>query len=151
LAGDEQKRAVKKPFILEHGLIEYTKDNVESCLPVLSVVDEGRKLDVELLRTDGLLANATLFHSRPSKKAATVPWQQKFSAGDFDLVIVDEAHRFPAPTWLAIIEHFKCNSRIVFVTATPFRSDKKAVCKVSNICYNMPRHTAVERYAICLS
>ncbi len=37
----------------------------------------------------------------------------------FDLVIVDEAHHYPAPTWKNIIDHFE-NAQRVFLTATPF-------------------------------
>lgn len=36
----------------------------------------------------------------------------------FDLVIVDEAHHYPAPTWTKIIDSFQ-NVKKVFLTATP--------------------------------
>ena len=38
-------------------------------------------------------------------------------AGSFDLVIVDEAHHFPAITWRAIIDTF-AHSKRIFLTAT---------------------------------
>lgn len=44
----------------------------------------------------------------------------------FDLVIVDEAHHAPAPTWHAILEHFD-GARKVLLTATPRRRDGKRV------------------------
>jgi superfamily II DNA or RNA helicase len=44
----------------------------------------------------------------------------------FDLVIVDEAHHAPAPTWKAILDHFE-GARKVLLTATPRRSDGKRV------------------------
>jgi len=34
------------------------------------------------------------------------------------LVIVDEAHHYPAETWKTIVDHFK-NAKKVFLTATP--------------------------------
>src|SRR3990172_8380272 len=37
----------------------------------------------------------------------------------FDLVVIDEAHHAPAPTWLNILEHFQ--ARAVLLTATPVR------------------------------
>lgn len=40
----------------------------------------------------------------------------------FDLVIVDEAHHAPAPTWRAIVDHFS-SARAVLLTATPQRRD----------------------------
>lgn len=44
----------------------------------------------------------------------------------FDLVIVDEAHHAPAPTWRAILDHFD-EARKVLLTATPRRRDGKRV------------------------
>ena len=45
----------------------------------------------------------------------------------FDLVIFDEAHHVPADTWAAYLEHFGTAARFVFLTATPFRRDKRAI------------------------
>ncbi|MGU3500926.1 DEAD/DEAH box helicase [Mycobacterium sp. C31M] len=44
----------------------------------------------------------------------------------FDLVIVDEAHHAPAPTWRSILDHFD-GARKVLLTATPRRRDGKRV------------------------
>jgi len=44
----------------------------------------------------------------------------------FDLVIVDEAHHLPAATWRAVLDHLEY-SNAVFLTATPFRLDRKPV------------------------
>lgn len=44
----------------------------------------------------------------------------------FDLVIIDEAHHAPAPTWRAILDHFG-EARKVLLTATPRRRDGKRV------------------------
>jgi hypothetical protein len=44
----------------------------------------------------------------------------------FDLVIFDEAHHAPADTWQAYLERLK-SARFVFLTATPFRRDKKLI------------------------
>lgn len=40
----------------------------------------------------------------------------------FDLIVVDEAHHAPAPTWRAILTHFS-SPRAVLLTATPQRRD----------------------------
>jgi superfamily II DNA or RNA helicase len=40
----------------------------------------------------------------------------------FDVVIVDEAHHYPAPSYITVIDHF-LYARRVFLTATPFRPD----------------------------
>lgn len=44
----------------------------------------------------------------------------------FDLVIFDEAHHAPADTWAAYLSYFT-GARFVFLTATPFRRDKKVI------------------------
>lgn len=44
----------------------------------------------------------------------------------FDLVLIDEAHHSPAPTWNAISEAFP-RARCVLFTATPFRRDGKEI------------------------
>lgn len=44
----------------------------------------------------------------------------------FDVIIFDEAHHAPADTWVAYLKHFP-TARFVFLTATPFRRDKKPI------------------------
>lgn len=44
----------------------------------------------------------------------------------FDLVIVDEAHHVPAPTWRAILDQFD-GAKKVLLTATPKRRDGKRI------------------------
>ena len=43
----------------------------------------------------------------------------------FDLVLIDEAHHGRAESWKQIIENYFTHSRIVLLTATPFRRDNK--------------------------
>ena len=44
----------------------------------------------------------------------------------FDLIIFDEAHHTPAETWAAFLSHYD-GARFVFLTATPFRRDRKVI------------------------
>ncbi|WP_170950318.1 DEAD/DEAH box helicase family protein [Mesorhizobium sp. WSM3864] len=44
----------------------------------------------------------------------------------FDLIVFDEAHHAPADTWAAFLAHFPA-ARFVFLTATPFRRDRKVI------------------------
>ncbi len=44
----------------------------------------------------------------------------------FDLIIFDEAHHAPAETWATFLEHYP-DAKFVFLTATPFRRDRKAI------------------------
>ena len=44
----------------------------------------------------------------------------------FDMILVDEAHHKPAPTWNKLLQSFSGAKRILF-TATPFRADEKVI------------------------
>jgi superfamily II DNA or RNA helicase len=44
----------------------------------------------------------------------------------FDLIIFDEAHHAPAETWAAFLAHYP-EARFIFLTATPFRRDRKVI------------------------
>ena len=44
----------------------------------------------------------------------------------FDLVLVDEAHHSPAPTWRSLLDGFPRAKRVLF-TATPFRRDRREI------------------------
>ena len=44
---------------------------------------------------------------------------QDISPENYDLVIIDEAHHYPAPTWRTIVNHFSSSKRL-FLTATPY-------------------------------
>jgi superfamily II DNA or RNA helicase len=71
-----------------------------------------------------------------STPASTSPVHEPKSAPDlFDLVIFDEAHHAPADTWKAYLDHYP-DARFVFLTATPFRRDKKAI--PGRIAYSYP-------------
>ncbi|MBB3065347.1 DEAD/DEAH box helicase [Limibacillus halophilus] len=62
-----------------------------------------------------------------STPASTSPVNEPRSTNNlFDLIVFDEAHHAPANTWAAYIDHYR-DARFVFVTATPFRRDKKTI------------------------
>jgi superfamily II DNA or RNA helicase len=44
----------------------------------------------------------------------------------FDLVLIDEAHHSPAPTWQKLLDSFPNAKRVLF-TATPFRRDRQEI------------------------
>lgn len=58
----------------------------------------------------------------------------------FDLVIVDEAHHAPAPTWRAILDHYSEAHRVL-LTATPKRRDRRRV--PGEIAYHYPVARAI--------
>lgn len=56
----------------------------------------------------------------------TEKWLEKFPSDFFDLIINDEAHHTAAKSWKLVFDKFK-NAKIVNITATPFRSDRKDI------------------------
>lgn len=59
----------------------------------------------------------------------------------FDLIVIDEAHHTPAPTWRAILDHFPA-ARSVLLTATPTRRDGKRV--PGDVVFHYPLRQALD-------
>lgn len=74
-------------------------------------------------------------------------WERALGNDLFQMVIVDEAHHFPAPTWLRIIDKFKEHALIAFFTATPFRTDRKPVVE-GPLAYRLTLDDAVRQRII---
>jgi len=53
-------------------------------------------------------------------------WLPAFPDNYFDLILVDEGHHSAAPSWLKVFDRFP-NAKVVNLTATPFRSDRKDI------------------------
>ncbi|MED5015938.1 DEAD/DEAH box helicase family protein [Paenibacillus chibensis] len=51
---------------------------------------------------------------------------QRVGPDFFDMIIIDEAHHSPAETWQNALNYFK-NAKVVKVTGTPFRADRKPI------------------------
>jgi len=52
---------------------------------------------------------------------------KKFSASEFSLIICDEAHHILAAQWRRVLAHFSGCSKVLGVTATPDRGDKRGL------------------------
>jgi superfamily II DNA or RNA helicase len=63
----------------------------------------------------------------------------------FDLVIFDEAHHLPAPTWTTLHAHLK-DVPTVLLTATPFRADRRRLPGEIAFAYPLRRAIAVDAY-----
>ena len=61
---------------------------------------------------------------------------------NYDLVIVDEAHHYPARTWQLLVDHFR-NSRRLFLTATPYHRGKLIL--THKPCFDLSRQDAVQK------
>ena len=63
---------------------------------------------------------------------------------DYDLVIVDEAHHYPAPTWKNLVDHFS-KSRRLFLTATNLYKEKPILPDHPGPCFSLNRQDAITR------
>jgi len=74
---------------------------------------------------------------------------QRWDPNTIDLIIIDEAHHCLADSYQRILDHFG-NSRVLGVTATPDRGDKKALADIfENIAYEYPFRTAIKEEFLC--
>ena len=76
---------------------------------------------------DVIIANVHKFLSKKPSREDSRWWVEELPDDLFKIVIVDEAHHFPTPTWKRIIDKFRGHALVVFLTATPFRSDKEEI------------------------
>lgn len=53
-------------------------------------------------------------------------WLLQFPDRFFDMIIIDEAHHSAAESWKKVLERFP-EAKIIYMTATPFRSDRKEI------------------------
>ena len=79
-----------------------------------------------------------------------IPNYEKLPNDLFSMVIVDEAHHLPAKQWQEIIKKFSDHAKVVFFTATPYRSDGQEITKDRSIrnfgyAYELRREDAIDR------
>ena len=66
-------------------------------------------------------------------------WLEQFPDDFFNMIIIDEAHHGPAESWQKVIRRFP-NAKIVYMTATPFRSDRQEID--GELVFRYPFHSA---------
>lgn len=68
----------------------------------------------------------------------------RFPGDHFRLLIIDEAHRSLAPTYVRLLEHFQC--KVLGFTATPNRGDERALGQVYGaVGYDLTLADAIEQ------
>ena len=108
-------------FLLKREIVP--KEHQSGVMPQVKKVDSPRELREDIITPkDIILANAQKWHIRPSSTSSRVIWEE-LEEDTFSVVIVDEAHHLPAPQWQRIIDKFRKHAKVVFFTATPYRSD----------------------------
>ena len=136
IASQLQQQMHFDPFLVRRRIIQ----DQSAALPNVRRINETRDLQNErLLRTqDVVLANAQKFRGE---------WEDALPNDMFELVIVDEAHHYPAQTWYRIIEKFRQHAKVVFFTATPYRMDGKFMVE-GPFAYHFTLQQAVQRRII---
>ena len=113
-----------------------SKERVDA-LPEGVKIEETKELrnPLYLQTKEIIIANAQKFLSGK--------WESALPDNLFRMVIVDEAHHFPAKTWHRIITKFRSHALIAFFTATPFRTDRQPVVP-GPFAYHLPLQKARE-------
>lgn len=131
-------------FLLKRKIVppderEATKKDV---IPLGRKVEKTSEIKEEkvLKQYDFIIANA--------QKFLEGSWEERLPNDLFQAVIVDEAHHFPAQTWSRIIEKFKNHAMVVFLTATPYRSDRQEVVSKENFAYSLSLKEARDKEVI---
>lgn len=94
-------------------------------------------LRLEVQQADLLITNAHKIGEKSKVKVEDIP------ADCFDLVIVDEAHHYPAKTWKQLVDHFP-NSKKIFLTATPEHDGRPILTDPPYVCYQLSHDDAVK-------
>jgi superfamily II DNA or RNA helicase len=127
---------------------------------ILAHRDELVNQAVERLKeTTGIEASIEKASSNGSRTAPVVVGSIQTLAGverletwpndHFKFVVIDEAHHALSDTWQRVIEHFP-SAKILGVTATPHRGDKKNLGKYfENVCYELSLLDLVHQGYLC--
>ena len=122
-------------FLIDHGVISDTPEDAQDSIPTKSLIKKSTEIQ-EGTRSMVMVVNAHKIGGQSSVRIEDIPRE------GYDLVIVDEAHHYPAPTWYLLVDHFH-NSRRLFLTATPEHKGKPILAIPP--CYELKRSVAVAR------
>ena len=99
-------------FLVQRGIINISRvDDVRPNAVLITKTSQIR----QSLHNDLLIITAHQVGVKSEVKIEDIPRE------GYDLVIVDEAHHYPASTWRMIIDYFP-NTKRLFLTATPYHS-----------------------------
>ena len=127
-------------FLTDHGVIPNAPEATQAALPTRSLIKKSSEIRPGL-SSMVMVVNAHKIGGQSCVKIEDIP--NKHDGPGYDLVIVDEAHHYPAPTWRLLVDHFS-NSRRLFLTATPEHRGQPILPTI-NPCYRLTRADAVTR------
>ena len=120
-------------FLIDRKVIHNTPEILQLVLPTRSLIKKSAEIQ-EGMSSMVMVVNAHKIGGQSSVRIEDIP------RDGYDLVIVDEAHHYPAPTWKLLVDHF-CNSRRLFLTATPEHKGKPILPIPP--CYELKRNEAI--------
>ena len=137
----QQVRDHYKTFLLDRGIIK--KEEEDDFLPSITMISRSTQL-----RDAGTLKSAHVvianIHKVGGSSNVTV---NEIDVDKYDLVIVDEAHRYPKGRWRSFADHFqesRKRRRCLFLTSTPHDNKKEPIFANIKSCYSLERQKAVE-------
>ena len=130
----------RRCFLEERGIVQH--DAVHYVCPQGTYITESAKIH-QHKHDSFMVVNAHKIGGRSSVSIEDIP------NDNYDLVIVDEAHHYPAPTWKTLVDHFSQSNRI-FITATPEYKRRPILPQPPHPppCFTLPRADAVFRGVI---
>jgi superfamily II DNA or RNA helicase len=131
------RRKPTNSFYVKHGVV--TEDAASRFVEVARLISQGREIG-------DLAENLVIVNAQKFGTNSSVEWK-KLNRKSYNLLIVDEAHHFPAPTWNDIVTYFNCKT--IFLTATPFRKGQPILTgQNGNICYQISLNELMDRGVI---
>ena len=124
-----------KSFFCKSRLVE-REEHAKLYEPKATLITETTQIPYSL-NVELMIITAHQVGGRSRVKIDDIPSES------FDLVIVDEAHHYPAPTWRMLVNHFP-NSKRLFLTATPFHNGKYILNDIEP-CYHLSHRDAVHQ------
>ena len=126
-------------FLVKRNVVKHNESFIRDCLPSCGgIVSTNRDIQI-YFRDDLIIANA---HKFGSNSRVSI---EEIQPNDVDLVIVDEAHHYPAETWRMIVDHFE-NAKKLFLTATPkCRGENILPNQNECLCYTIHRMDLVNK------
>lgn len=139
---DREVKAGNTVMVLAHRdeLLEQARDKLVQARELDTALEKGSTHAAGSF-TPVVVASVQTLHAKRLERE----WRQN----DVDLLIVDEAHHCLADSYRRVLDHFE-NARVLGVTATPDRGDKKSLAKVfENIPYQYSLRQAVKEGYLC--
>jgi superfamily II DNA or RNA helicase len=118
-------------FLVKRKIVKEQQTFIDECRPSCHEVVQNTTEIVSYFDFDLVITNAHKFGTKSRVNIEAIPNDR------VDLVIVDEAHHYPAETWTTIIAHFK-ESKKIFFTATP-KYDGRDILPTQTLCFHLNR------------